>query len=354
MRLVSLKNVISGMVLGKGIYACDGKVLLAEGVTLTASYVDRLEEMGIFEVYIEDEISKGIHISDIIDDQTRIMAKQVIYQTMNDLKLKKSINVSSIKDVINQIVDDLLGNKNIVINLADLRTADEYTFSHSVNVAVLSIVIGKALGYNQLQLRDLGVGAILHDIGKTAIPLIILNKPGSLDTEELDIMKNHTVIGYELLKQHDNIHMTSRIIALLHHERIDGSGYPLGKKNEEIHEFARIVAIADTYDAMTSNRVYKKKVAPDKAIEYLLSTAGYNFDHAIVKVFLKHITIYPVGTIVRLNTKEQGIIVDNNQYSPSRPIVRIIKDKSVVGNQEFEEIDLHKHLTVFIEEICDV
>ncbi|AOT68597.1 HD-GYP domain-containing protein [Geosporobacter ferrireducens] len=353
MRLVNLKNVMAGMTLAKGIYSCEGKVLLAEGVTLTGSYIDRLKEMSIHEVYIEDAISKDIQIRDIINDQTRIAAKTTIYQVVRDLKLKKSFDMYLVNETINRIVDDLLSNKNIIINLTDLRSADEYTFSHSVNVAVISIVIGKTLGYNQLKLRDLGIGALLHDIGKTEIPLSILNKPGKLESDEIEIMRKHTVYGYEILKQYPNISILSRGISLMHHERIDGTGYPYGKKGDEIHEFAKIVAIADTYDAMTSNRIYKKKVAPEKAIEYLISTGNYNYDYNIVKLFLNHVTIYPVGTIVRLNTKQKGIVMDNNQYSPTRPIVRILKDQNIDDNCEFEEIDLQKNLTVFIEETCD-
>ena len=353
MRLIKLKNVVSGMTLAKGIYSCEGKVLLAEGVRLTGSYIDRLKEIGIYEIYIEDEISKDIHIRDIIDDQTRIAAKRTICQAVRDLRLKKSFDVPRVSEIVNRIVDDLLSNKNIMINLADLRSVDEYTFAHSVNVAVVAIVIGKALGYNQLRLRDLGIGAILHDIGKTEIPLEILNKPGRLEASEVEIMKKHTEYGYEILKRHRDISTLSRGIPLMHHERIDGSGYPYGKKGDEIHEFAKIVAIADTYDAMTSNRIYKQKVAPDKAIEYLVSTGNYNFDYNIVKLFLNHVTLYPVGTIVRLNTAQKGIVIDNNQYSPTRPIVRIIKDEKLHSSSEFEEIDLQKHLTVFIEEICD-
>lgn len=353
MRLVNLKNVMAGMTLAKGIYSCEGKVLLAEGVKLTGSYIDRLKELSIYEIYIEDEISKDICIRDIIDDQTRIAAKSTICQVIRDLKLKKSFDVYLVNETVNQIVDELLANKNIIINLTDLRSIDDYTFAHSVNVAVISLVIGKTLGYNQLRLRDLGVGALLHDIGKTEIPLSILNKPGKLEPDEIEIMKKHTEYGYEILKEYSNISILSRGIPLMHHERMDGTGYPYGKKGDEIHEFAKIVAIADTYDAMTSNRIYKKKVAPEKAIEYLISTGNYYYDYNIVKLFLNHVAIYPVGTIVRLNTKQKGIVMDNNQYSPTRPIVRILKDQNMDVNCTFKEIDLQKNLTVFIEEICD-
>ncbi|MBB6215952.1 putative nucleotidyltransferase with HDIG domain [Anaerosolibacter carboniphilus] len=353
MRLVRIENVTSGMILGKDISSCEGKILLAKGVTLTNHFIKRLQHLAMGEIYIEDEISKDIEIFDIIEEKTRIIAKKTIYQVMQDLKVKKALDFQSIQVAINRIVDELLDNRDIMVNLSDLRCVDEYTFAHSVNVAVLSIVIGKALGYHELRLRDLGIAAILHDIGKTQIPNEILNKPGKLLEEEIEIMKNHTRFGYEILKDYDEISALSRVGALLHHERIDGSGYPFGKRGEEISEFARIIAIADTYDAMTSNRVYKKRITPDKAIEYLIAMAHHHYDYDIVKIFLNHLTVYPIGTMVKLNTKEHAIVIDNNRYMPTRPIVRMVRDAHGNSISQFEEIDLQKRLNICIEEIVD-
>ncbi len=353
MRLARIENVIAGMILGRDIYSCEGKILLAKGVTLTSHFIKRLQNLDMGEIYIDDEISRDIEIVDIIDERTRIMAKQTIYQAMQDLKMKKALDFQSIQVVINRIVDELLENRDIMINLSDLRCVDEYTFAHSVNVAVLSIVIGKSLGYHELRLRDLGIGALLHDIGKTQIPNEILNKPGKLIGEEIVIMKNHTQFGYDILKNYDEISGLSRVGALLHHERMDGSGYPFKKKGDEISEFARIIAIADTYDAMTSNRVYKKKMSPDKAIEYLIAMGHQYYDYDMVKVFLNHLMVYPVGSLVRLNTKEHAIIIDNNRYMPTRPIVRIIRDVEGNNISQFKEIDLQKRLNICIEAIVD-
>jgi putative nucleotidyltransferase with HDIG domain len=341
------------MILGKDIYSCEGKILLAKGVTLTSHFIKRLQSLTMNEIYIEDEISRDIEIYDIIDERTRVIAKQTIYQVMQDLKVKKALDFHGIQVAINRIVDELLSNRDIMINLTDLRSVDEYTFAHSVNVAVLSIVIGKALGYNELRLRDLGIAAILHDIGKTQIPNEILNKPEKLAEKEIEIMKNHTQFGYDILKDYDEISGLSRVGALLHHERIDGSGYPFGKRGDEISEFARIIAITDTYDAMTSNRVYKKRITPDKAIEYLISMGQHYYDYDMVRVFLNHLTVYPVGTIVKLNTKEHAIVIDNNCYTPTRPIVRLIRDTEGNYVSRFEEIDLQKKLNINIEEIVD-
>lgn len=352
MRLISLKKAVPGMMVGKDLYTCQGNKLLSKGVKLTDYVIKRLYEFGIYDIYIEDEISKGIEISDVINPETRTMARKTIIEAVQDLKANKNFSTGNVKKVVNTIVDELLANENIMINLLDIRTADEYTFAHSVNVAVLSIVVGKALGYNQLRLRDLGVGAVLHDIGKIAIPNEILNKPKKLNDDEMKIMKEHTIRGYEILKKYDDISSLSKIVALLHHERLDGSGYPFGKKGNDIHEFAKIVAVADIYDAMTSSRIYKKKIHTNQAVEYLIATGNSVLDYDIVKAFLNHITIYPIGTTVLLNTKEKAIIVDNNRSCPTRPIVRVFGDKNT-GNVGYKEIDLQKNLTVFIEKICE-
>ncbi|WZL74583.1 HD-GYP domain-containing protein [Clostridiaceae bacterium 35-E11] len=352
MRLISLKNAAPEMIVGKSIYSCDGDKLLSKGVKLTNYIIKRLYERGIYDIYIEDEISTGIEIEDVINQETRNKAKKSLVEAIKDLKINKNFDAGNIKKVINKIVDELLANENIMINLSDLRSVDEYTFAHSVNVAVLSIVVGKALGYNQLRLRDLGVGAILHDIGKIDTPNEILNKPQKLNDDEMKIMREHTVKGYEILRKCEDMSSLSKIVALLHHERFDGSGYPFGKKNSDIHEFAKIVAITDMYDAMTSNRVYKKKINPNQAIEYLIATSTTILDYDIVKVFLNHISVYPIGTIVLLNTKEKAIVIDNNRSCPTRPIVRVFNDKDI-GDGRYREIDLQKNLTIFIEKICD-
>ncbi|MFZ5968137.1 MAG: HD-GYP domain-containing protein [Bacillota bacterium] len=353
MRLISLRKVASGMVLARDIYSCDGNILLAKGVVLTQHFLNRLNHLGIQELYIEDSISKDIEVHDVINQETRILAKKMIFQAMSDIRQKKKFSVSGISDAINRIVDELLSSKNLMVNLTDLRCVDEYTFAHSVNVAILSILIGKSLGYNELRLRDLGIGAMLHDIGKTQIPTSILNKPGPLLHEEFELMKKHTLYGFSILREYDDISSLSRIIALMHHERIDGTGYPLGKCNTEIHEFAKIVSVTDTYDALTSSRVYKEKITPDKAVEYLLSTSDVHYDQNIVNNLLNHIVVFPLGTLVQLNTVQKAIVIDNNRNYPTRPVVRIVfeDDGKYIDGQE--EIDLQKNPDIYIIEVCD-
>ena len=352
MRPINLINVTPGMTLGQDIYSFEGTTLLIKGVTLTSYHINRLKQYGFLSIYIDDEISNDIELVDVINHKTRSMAKNAIMQAMNDLQVKKDFEVKNIKLVINNLIDEILSSRDIMINLSDLRTVDEYTFGHSVNVAILSMVIGKAIGLNELRLRDLGVGAILHDIGKTQVPNHILNKPESLNDEEFKVMKAHAFLGYELLKKYDDLSSLSKGAVLFHHERLDGSGYPFGKKDDDIHQFARIVAITDTYDAMTSNRIYRTKVSNGMALEYLVGMGNCHYDCDLVKVFMNHINIYPIGSMVKLNNGQKAIIIDNNKDAPTRPVVRIV----LTGEEKkrcFEEIDLQKKLNIIIEEVCD-
>ncbi|HPW41973.1 MAG TPA: HD-GYP domain-containing protein, partial [Bacillota bacterium] len=207
--------------------------------------------------------------------------------------------------------------------------------------------------YDEEKLRELGMGAMLHDIGKTRIPHEILNKPESLTKEEFELVKKHTSYGYELLKRSDVLSTYASYIALTHHERHDGEGYPLGLRGEEIHEFARIVSVADVFDAITSDRVYKKRINVNEAVEYLIGMGDHQFDYNIVRSFIEHITIYPPGTCVLLNSGEKAIVVDVNKKYPNRPIVRILADGEGQIPTVPVEIDLTKNNALLISEIID-
>jgi HD-GYP domain-containing protein (c-di-GMP phosphodiesterase class II) len=209
------------------------------------------------------------------------------------------------------------------------------------------------MGYDEEKLKELGIGAMLHDVGKTRIPIEILNKPGGLTDEEFEIIKKHTNIGYEILKKSNMLSTYASYIALTHHERYDGKGYPLGLKGNEVHEFARIVSVADVYDAITSDRVYKRRIKINEAVEYLIGMGDHQFDYNIVRNFIEHVTIYPPGTCVLLNTGDKAIVVDINRKYPNRPIVRILADREGQIPKEPVEIDLTTNNTYIISDIID-
>lgn len=353
MRLIEVNDIKTGMKLAKTIYSLDGRMLLSRGTTLKRNYIDKLKELGIYGLYIDDEISNDIKIDDVISEETRLHARVLVKKVMDDISNNRHVDLSQIGEPVNRIIDELVYNKNVMVNMEDVRSIDSYTFSHSVNVCVLSIITGINLGYNQLKLKELGMGALLHDIGKTKVSQDIIKKPGSLSPEEFEEMKKHTVYGHEILKPYPEIGYTARFIVLAHHERFDGTGYPLGIKGKEIHDFARIVAVADVYDALTSDRVYRRRIGRDQAIGYIASMEGKHFDREIIKAFLRSIPIYPLGAIVLLSTREKAIVADVNKDFPTRPLVRVIEDEYGNKCKVPKEIDLSKVNDITILQVCN-
>lgn len=354
MRRVSLDKIQSGAILGKTIMTLEGKVLLAAGVEITDEYKKRLLANGITEVYIDDEISKGIEIPEIVHEEVVAEAKKRVRLMMTNPSLKTSIDGYQIMQTVDRIIASILSNKDIVATLSDIRSVDDYTFSHSVNVCILSLVIGIGLGYTGDKLRELGVGSILHDIGKVMIPQEILKKPVQLTNEEFELIKKHTIFGHELLKRIKGISMVASYIAVGHHERMDGSGYPYHLKGENIHKAARIVAVTDVYDALTTDRVYRKKLLPNEVIDYITSHGSQHFDQDVVDVFIRYVAYYPVGTGVVLNTGEKGIVTKYNKKYPTRPVVRVIVDAAGKMLRKHKEVDLTSELQYRIVDIWDI
>ncbi len=348
MRLVSLSMLKPEMVLGKSIYYRDCLVL-KEGTNDLERYVSSLRKLGIDYVYIEDSKSYGIEIPDVVSEETRQMCKQVFRQTMEEFATKTVIDVQEITPAINNIIDEILANPDVLVSLNDIGAADEYTFTHSVSTTVYSLIIGSKLGYSRPMLEKLAIGALLHDMGKVLLDPKIVNKEGELEKDEFEHVKQHTVMGYEALKRCPNVTELSRIIALYHHERMDGEGYPTGTPAGDLHEFIRIVAIADVYDALVSDRSYRRRWSSNQAVNYLVEHAETQFDLRLVSVLIKQIAIYPNGSMVRLSDFRIGIVKEQNKNFPLRPIVRIISDEWGRDTPNYE-IDLMEILSVTIIE----
>jgi HD-GYP domain-containing protein (c-di-GMP phosphodiesterase class II) len=353
-RRVSLDKIRAGAILAKTIITIDGKVLLASGMELTEEYIRKLQANGISEIYIEDEISKDIHVPEVVREEIVNEAKQMVKVMMTKPSIKTSIDGRQVIEIVDKIISSILANKDIIANLCDIRSVDDYTFSHSVNVCILSLIIGIGLGYNGDKLRELGVGSILHDIGKVMVPNHILKKPYQLTSEEFEEIKKHAYYGYEILKNTNGISMVASYIALGHHERIDGSGYPYQLKEENIHKAARIVAVSDVYDALTSDRIYRKKLMSHEVIDYITSLGSHHFDQEVVDVFIRYIAYYPVGTAVILNTGEKGLVSKYNKKYPTRPTIRVVvgTDGKMLPKQK--EIDLTQNLEYRIIDIWDI
>ncbi|MGE4291370.1 MAG: HD-GYP domain-containing protein [Desulfovibrio sp.] len=267
-------------------------------------------------------------------------------QVMRDVKLGKPVNYEGSWNLAGALVDSVMRNEDALLALKYLKSFDEYTYNHSINVAVVSTVFGKALGYSEELLRELCQAAVLHDLGKALVPDAILNKPGRLTNEEFDIMRGHPVAGYELLHgvrgpSEDVLHG-----ALEHHEKYDGTGYPDGLAGEQISEFGRIIAVADVYDALTSERIYKRGMTPSNALRIMYGLRESDFHPGYVERFIRCLGIYPIGTLVRLTTGETGVVVQGAPLTPLLPTVRVILDAKRARTQP-HDLDL----TVLAEQL---
>ncbi len=346
---LSVEQLEPGMLVARSIYDGDGRVLLHDGISLDEIYIKRLKEMNIHSVYIKNELTDDLYIPEIISETTRIKAVKDIKQNFLNLEKSRKLNIRSVKTLVDNILDELLLNNKVLIHLTDIHSFDDYTFAHSVNVCVLSIVTGITLGYHDLKLKELGLGALLHDIGKTKIDKDILNKPDDLTKAEFEEVKRHPQYGFDILRKYDEIPLLSAHVALQHHERWDGKGYPRNLAGEDIHEYSRIAAAADVYDALLADRPYRPSYTVNQALTVLNRMAGVYLDKDAVCALVSNIAVYPIGTIVELNTGDIGVVVDVNREYPTKPILRIVYDKTTRKICSPHEVDLSKLTTIVIK-----
>ncbi len=340
MRPIDLEKAQPGQVLGKSIFTNDGRVLLREGTPLTDRYLKALKEMQYGFIYVVDPRVPGVEVQDVIPEQLRQEAVTTIRRAFGDVG-KSGVNLQAISDVTARIVESIMANDTLIIQMADLKSHDTYTFSHSVNVCVVGTIIGVQLGLDERKLKDLALGLMLHDVGKMQISEEILHKPGRLTEEEYAKMQDHARSGFDLLRSIQTLSAHSKIVVLQHHEKFDGTGYPKGLKGNDIHLNGQIGAIADVYDALTSDRVYRKRFLPHEAIEYLMTQADRHFSLELVTTFIATIAPYPPGTVLKLSSGETGIVTEVDMRLASRPVLTLVQDAAGKDlSQPYPTLDL--------------
>jgi HD-GYP domain-containing protein (c-di-GMP phosphodiesterase class II) len=267
----------------------------------------------------------------------------VSQEMVESAKTGRSINTVKTKRAIQFLIDQLIHDDTNLMSLTAIKNFDEYTFAHSVNVCILSVALGARLGLPKKKLSELGYGALFHDVGKVRLPLEIINKPAELTEEEWEKVQKHPVWGVKILLSRralDRSSLVAMVVAFEHHLKMDLSGYPQLSFKKDLNLYSRIVSIADVYDSMTSGRVYAKTpLTPDEALKQMMNQAGKSFDPVLLKVFINMLGIYPVGSVVLLDTGEVGVVIKSNPDQLSRPEVAIIADKN--GKKEkVEMVDL--------------
>lgn len=337
MRYYNIDHIEPGQILGKSIFSANGQVLLAEGVQLTVYMISTMRRLGVTAVYIKEEHFEDIEVEEVVSEQTKQLVMTQMSSAFEAIRSGKTFSTKHISVSIDALLDDVLSNQSVLYQLTDIRTEDNAIYFHSLNVCTMSILIGIGLGLNALQLKELAIGALFHDIGK-------VGREGEDGKEK----NHHTWRGFEVLKNIREFSLLSAHVAFQHHETIDGKGMPRALQGDQIHLYAKIVATANLYDHYVST-LSSERMLPHEAAEKLMSLVGTKLDHDVVTQFLKTISIYPTGTSVRLSNRKTGVVVGQHKGLPSRPIVRIVTKLGDDEQFEVEEIDLAKHPTVFIE-----
>ncbi|MCX7781506.1 MAG: HD-GYP domain-containing protein [Negativicutes bacterium] len=342
---IFVSDLTPGLEIGKAVVTEEGTVVLTEGSILTPSLIERLRQWGILTVYIRKEQdtvsapeSGAPNIQRLFADQYEgiVAGVRKSFETMRYFKEVPLEQLKELAEASVEVLSDAIGALN---HLQLVKRQDDYTYRHSLNVAVITGVLGRWLGYYGMEMKNLILAGLLHDVGKTQIPLEVLNKPGKLSPDEMELMKKHTTRGYNMLRELPGITQGVLYGVLQHHERMDASGYPIGVPGEKIHPYAKIIAVADIYDAMTSNRAYQKSVSPFDVVQMLTQEMFNKLDPEICAVFLNNVRDYFVGNIVELSDGRNAEVLYIAQFVGARPIVR-------TADGEFIDLEKRKDLTI--------
>lgn len=345
--------------MGRTIYDEVGRPMVMKGTRLTEGLIQSMLNHRIELLYVEDDRLRDMDIVDSIPVEMRVDSTVKIKKAFESIakdpgKIDKVISdsVPEFKQIVSGLFDQLSSDDRALNLLSSVKSFDDHVYTHSFNVMVYSVMMAMNLGYTKKEIDEIGLGALLHDVGKILIPTDILHKKGRLTDDEFGIVKDHAEIGFNLLRKQYDVPLLSAHCAFQHHERMDGTGYPRRLFGDKIHKYARVMGVADVFDAVTSDRVYRKAMMPHEGLELIYAGYGTQFDKDIVDVFRKSIVIYPEGMSVKLTDGRSGVVFRYNKDVPAKPIVRVLYDEG--GDQVIPyDVDMAKDLTLFITD-CDL
>ncbi len=351
MRQLLLYQLESGMILAETVYDPTGRVLLVEGTSLTPELIDRLQQIKVSKICVNDEHTIDLNPDDVLVNRVYSEALRVLGHFLPaDICGEHLGKAKEHYDTVARVLEEVVKDQRAANVYLDLRTADDNTLNHSIAVCVLSLIMGAVLKMPEDRLILLGHGAIVHDIGKKSVPQEVLAKRENLTPKETMVFQEHTKQGYQILRE-QGFDLAVARVALYHHERWDGSGYINKISGENIDLSSRIVAVADVYDDLVRGLTYKQKYLPHEAMEFLYGAGGIYYDVRVVKAFTSSICAYPLGSIVKLSTGETGIVVNVEKTMAPRPIVKIYYDSNNVRLKYPKQVDLSEEKTIFITKI---
>lgn len=353
-----IEELFPGMKLARTVFSQDGRILVEEGVILTAEHIQKLVVWDIDHIFVDEQpteeepVSVQLKKEKMLQEaflETHTRAVNTTKQLLNSLHAGDPIEEAVVSTSVFELLDKMSQDRNLLVGLTQIKTIDNMLFTKCVNVCALALVVGNYLGLSEDDMHLLGMAAFLHDTGMMAIGEEVWNHPGPLTREQEEQIKKHPEIGYERLAGFPE---EVRRVALEHHERMDGSGYPKGLKGEDIHLFSRIVGLVDVYEALIARRKHREPMLPSDALRLIMTRMKGLFDDQILKAFMGHMALFPIGTIVKLSTGEVGRITGANRDKPFRPILKILWDAEGSAVEPPRKVDLadERHWKVHISE----
>lgn len=347
MKSISIHELKGGEIIGKDILIPEGGTLLTSATKYRLSFKNRLLERGITNLFIDDAISESIEPPELLPQEIKTSLTNNLKKQFDFIQNVVSIDLDEI-NYITSIILETISSKEIILDMIDLKRNDSYTYSHCLNVAILSCAIALKMNFDSDLLENLIIGAILHDIGKMILPKDILNKPGKLTIDERKVLETHATLGYEFIKDEPNVSPLSKVIILCHHERENGKGYPLGK-GTDLHLAPKIVAVSDVFDALISDRPYRKGFPINRALS-ILKQESLNVE--VIKTLESIIAFYPVGSAVLLNNATIGLVEKNFSDDLPRPLLRIIFNTTSQMKEDYR-CNLQAEPTLYITKKID-
>lgn len=364
MRRVPLEEVLDGDILASEVYDLKGRVLLKAGSRLNSYLVAKIAEHHVMSVYVADNDADVNTLSEVVSPLVRMRAIEAVREMYIGFVTETSVqniydgqknplnenpHILKVMLAADELTDEVFINPQARVTMVNIKSGHNYMYEHAVNVAVLSLLLGMDLHLKEHELNSLVLAALLMDIGNGYMDSEILNKTTILTDAEKEIIRLHPKLSYDFLTNKTNLNAVTRHIVLQHHERIDGSGYPRGAMKDQIHALTRIIAITDTYDALTSDRPYRKGYSPNEALEMIMSNAGTLFDFEYANLFSRRVVAFPTGTYVLLSNGDQGEVIGENTNLPLRPLICI--KKHALASADYTFLDLKLELNITIEKV---
>lgn len=353
MRKLPVSEITGNEILAKDIYTSLDTVLMCAGTPLRKEYVSRLQNLDVEYIYVNDDLSEGIEESGITELQIKNQCQEAVRDTLERYSYCGSAELEKLKKVAEEIVNELLQQPEVMYNVEGIRRKSEGLYSHSLNVCALSVFIGLRMNLSKEQLIDMGIGALLHDIGYNYIDMQVNAKDYQKLTEkDLKLNRMHVVEGYSAMEEEKWLSENAKKVILSHHECLDGSGYPFHLTDKKIGIEEKIVAVCDTFDRKIYG-IMEEKQKVYEVIEYIVAMGGKKFDPRVVEVFNHSVAAYPNGTMVITNEDETGIVLRQNKNFPTRPVLRVISDKKGKKYDTWIEKNLEEELTLFIKDTIE-